>query len=200
MPKKFSLSCLMRLLILAGLSAGSQAATAHPADEWEFLAETGYLLKIRHNSPLDYAIVPTTVAWRTPALFDLWRGTDGTRLSVRNRLGIVAETFAKGPEDYYLGFAGSPTLELWSADQKSALFYELGGGAGFLNSKHVTGGQGQNFTFNWFSQFGVRNQISEKLSFTGGIFFTHHSNLGMTHPNPGIDVLGIKSGLIWHLD
>ena len=46
----------------------------------------------------------------------------------------------------------------------------------------------------------MSNHMGEKLYFTGAIFFTHHSNLGMTHPNPGINVLGIESGLILHLD
>jgi hypothetical protein len=33
----------------------------------------------------------------------------------------------------------------------------------------------------------VRRQLDTKLAVTAGIYFTHHSNLGMTKPNPGID-------------
>ena len=184
-----------------GLSASAQHVQAqHPADQWEFAVEAGYLKKIKRNSPLDYRIVPTQVAWRSPALFDLWRHENGARLAVRNRLAIVAETFVKGPEDYYFAFAGSPTFELWSADQKTALFYEIGGGVGLLNSKNVPGGQGQNLTFNWYTQLGVRRQLSKKMALTGGAYFTHHSNLGMTKPNPGIDVLGINLGVVWQID
>ena len=62
------------------------------------------------------------------------------------------------------------------------------------------GGQRQNLTFNWFTQLGVRNQLSKKLAVTGGLYFTHHSNLGMTKPNPGIDVLGLNFGLVWPID
>lgn len=172
----------------------------HPAEHWEVSVTTGYLTKVRHNSPLDYAIVPTQILWRSPAMFDLWQGPSGARLTVRNRMALVAETFAKGPEDYYIAFAGAPTFELWSADRKTALFYEIGGGAGFLNSKGVPGGQGQDFTFNWFTQLGARHQLNKKFALTGGLYFTHHSNLGMTDPNPGIDVLGLNFGAVWQID
>ena len=188
--------------LLAGMLALVAPATAqqHPSQKWEFAVETGYLTKIRNNSPLDYTIVPTQLVWRSPALFNIWQGADGARLTVRNRLAVVAETYLKGAEDYYLAFAGSPTFELWSADQRSAIFYEIGGGAGFTNSKGVAGGQGQDFTFNWFSQLGLRRQINEQMGITGGLYFTHHSNLGMTKPNPGIDVLGLNIGVAWSMD
>lgn len=191
----------VRLALLAIFLGGTQAALAqHPADHWEFALESGYLKKVKQNSPLDYRIVPTQAVWRSPAMFDLWRSATGARLAVRHRMAIVAETFVRGPEDYYLAFAGAPTLELWTADQKTALFYEIGGGVGMLNSKNVPGGQGQDLTFNWFTQLGVRRQLSPKMALTGAVYFTHHSNLGMTSPNPGIDVLGVNFGLVWKLD
>ena len=198
-------SPLSRFLILIGLLTGllifaTAARAQHPADHWEFSVQTGYLKKVKNNSPFDYRIVPTQAVWRSPNVFDLWQGDSGARLTVRNRFAAVFETFARGPEDYYLAFTAAPTIELWAADQKTALFYEIGGGAGLLNSKNVPGGQGQNLSFNWFTQAGLRRQLSPALALTGGVYFTHHSNLGMTHPNPGIDVLGINAGLVWRLD
>ena len=197
---KLQILKLFQIGLLTGLLVSTPyiwAQTDHPADKWEFGVEAGYLKKIKNNSPHDYVIAPAQILWRSPAMFDLWRGESGARLAVRHRLAIVAETFVKGPEDYYLAFAGSPVFELWSADQKTALFYEIGGGAGFLNSKNVPGGQGQDLAFNWFTQLGLRRQLNNKLALTGGVYFTHHSNLGMTKPNPGIDVLGVNVGLIW---
>ena len=190
-----------RFLLLIGLLiAGTAAYAQHPADSWDFSVQTGYLTKVKNNSPFDYRIVPTQAVWRSPTVFKLWQGDSGARLTVRNRFAAVFETFARGPEDYYLAFTAAPTVELWAADQKTALFYEIGGGAGLLNSKGVAGGQGQNLAFNWFTQAGLRRQLSNRLALTGGVYFTHHSNLGMTNPNPGIDVLGINVGLIWRLD
>ena len=192
---------LPQFLLLTGLLTCAPAAHAqHPADHWEFSVQTGYLTKVKTNSPFDYRIVPTQAVWRSPRVFDLWRGDSGARLTVRNRFAAVFETFARGPEDYYLAFSAAPTIELWAADQKTALFYEIGGGAGLLNSKNVPGGQGQNLAFNWFTQAGLRRQLSNTLALTGGVYFTHHSNLGMTSPNPGIDVLGLAVGLVWRLD
>jgi lipid A 3-O-deacylase len=198
-------SRLFRLLLLtslltATLTFATAARAQHPADYWEFSVQTGYLTKVKNNSPFDYRIVPTQAVWRSPTVFNLWQSESGARLTVRNRFAAVFETFARGPEDYYLAFTAAPTVELWAADQKTALFYEIGGGAGLLNSKHVPGGQGQNLAFNWFTQAGLRRQLSNTLALTGGVYFTHHSNLGMTNPNPGIDVLGINVGLIWRLD
>ena len=190
-------SILVRLGLLALLMAASQAVHAQvDFDKWEMGVEMGYATKIKHNSPLVYKIVPTQLVWRTPVAAELWRGADGMSLTLRNRLAIVAETYVKGAEDYYVGFAGSPVLELWAADRKSALFYEMGGGSGFTNSKKVVGGQGQDFAFNWFMHLGMRRQFNEKMTFTGGMYFVHHSNLGMTKPNPGIDVLGLNFGLM----
>ncbi len=194
-------SRLASFWVLAGLLVVAVAAHAeHPADYWEFSLQTGYLKKVKDNSPLDYRIVPTQAVWRSPTVFKLWESESGARLTVRNRFAAVFETFARGPEDYYLAFTAAPTLELWAADQKTALFYEIGGGAGLLNSKGVPGGQGQDLAFNWFTQAGLRRQLNHKLALTGGLYYTHHSNLGMTSPNPGIDVLGLAVGLIWRFD
>lgn len=185
----------LALILLA--SPASVNAQDHPADHWEVAVEVGYLKKVKNNSPLNYVIVPMQVAWRSPAMFDLWNWESGARLTVRNRLAVVLETYLEGGEDYYFAFAGSPSFELWSADQKSALFFEIGGGAGLTNSKGTPGGQGQDFAFNWFSQLGVRHQINKDQAITAAGYFTHHSNLGMTDPNPGIDVLGINLGMVW---
>ncbi|AEG91735.1 acyloxyacyl hydrolase [Ramlibacter tataouinensis] len=194
---------LVPLLLSAALSATTTAvahAQAHPAEHWEFGIEAGWLDKVRRNSPLDYRIVPLQAVWRSPAMLDLWQGEGGARLAVRHRLALVAEHFVRGPEDYYLAFAAAPTFELWAADRRTALFYEIGGGLGWVNAKGVAGGQGQDLSFNWFTQLGVRRQFTPRLALTGGLYFTHHSNLGMTDPNPGIDVLGLNTGLVWQLD
>lgn len=193
-------SIQISLLAASWMMSACIQAQDHPADRWEIAAEAGYLTKIKHNSPLNYVIAPAQLAWRSPAAFDLWNGDSGTRLAVRNRLAVVAETFIKGPEDYYIAFAAAPSIELWSADQKNALFYEIGGGIGLTNAKHVEGGQGQNLAFNWFTQLGVRRQINKKIAITAGRYFTHHSNRGMTNPNPGIDVIGYNVGLVWQFD
>lgn len=195
------LATLARLGLLAALMASTHGVHAQTNPEkWEFGVDLGYLKKVKHGTPLDYQIVPTQLVWRTPVVRELWRGSSGASLTLRHRLAFVYETYLEGAEDYYVGFSGSPVFELWTPDRKTALFYEIGGGSGFTNSKGVTGGQGQDFAFNFFTQLGLRRQLNPKMAVTGGAYFLHHSNLGMTKPNPGIDVLGVNVGLVWQLD
>ncbi|WP_197538732.1 acyloxyacyl hydrolase [Azoarcus sp. KH32C] len=183
------------LALLAGGQARAQVP--HPADSWEFALEAGYLAKIRNNSPFDYRIAPVNLAWRSPATRDLWQSPDGGRLVLRHRVALVTEAIMRGPEHHYVAFSAAPSLELWSADRRTAGFFEIGGGFGFTNSKDVSGGQGQDLAFNWYTQGGVRRQLDDDLALTTALYFTHHSNLGMTDPNPGIDVLGVNFGVVW---
>ena len=198
MRKKCNGRLAAGLAVLACLVAvPAQAQAMHPADRWEYALEAGYLAKVRNNSPHDYRIAPFQVAWRSPAMFDLWSAPDGRRLTVRNRVAVVAEAIVRGPEDHYFAVSGAPVFELWSADRRTAGFFEIGGGFGFINSKGVAGGQGQDLAFNWYTQGGLRRQLDERTAITGALYFTHHSNLGMTDPNPGIDVLGLNVGVVF---
>ena len=178
-------------------ATGAAAQEAHPADRWEFAVEAGYLARVRDNSPHSYRIAPVQVAWRSPAMWDLWRSESGARLTVRNRVALVAEAILRGPESRYLAVSGAPVFELWAADRRTAGFFEIGGGAGVIDSRGVPGGQGQDLTFNWYTQGGLRRQLSPGFALTAAVYFTHHSNLGMTSPNPGIDVLGLNFGAVW---
>jgi lipid A 3-O-deacylase len=200
LPIRSALTGALFCVFALSTYSASGFAQSHPADRREVAIEAGYLEKVRNNTPLDYVIVPVQVAWRSPAMFDLWNGKSGARLTVRNRIAVILETYLEGAEDYYFGFAGAPSFELWAADRKSALFFEIGGGAGLTNSKNTPGGQAQDFTFNWFSQLGLRYQFNKNQAFTAAGYFTHHSNLGMTDPNPGIDVLGVNLGMVWQFD
>lgn len=187
----------MLALALAAAAAGARAQAPHPADRWEYAIEAGYLAKVGNNSPHAYRIAPLQLAWRSPAAFDLWRSESGARLAVRNRVALVAEAIVRGPESRYIAVSGAPSIELWAADRRSAAFFEIGGGVGFIDSRGVAGGQGQDLTFNWYTQGGVRRQLTDRLALTASLYFTHHSNRGMTSPNPGIDVLGVNFGAAW---
>ena len=193
--KRWTVPGAFVVALLAAAPARAQAP--HPADRWEFAVEAGSLAKVRNNSPHDYRIVPLQLAWRSPAMTDLWRSADGARLTLRNRVALVAEAIVRGPEDHYFAVSGAPVFELWSADRRTAGFFEIGGGLGFINSTGVAGGQGQDLSFNWYTQGGVRRQLSDDFALTAGLYFTHHSNLGMSDPNPGIDVLGVNFGAVW---
>jgi lipid A 3-O-deacylase len=179
-------------LILLG---GAAMASASPADSWEFTLESGYLWQAGDNTDADYEIIPTQLTLRSPVVWTWWKDENGAEIVVRNRFSALVETFTQGPEDYYLGAAAAPSVEYWFPSGKTSAFFSIGGGAGWTNSAGGADGQGQDLSFNWFMQLGLRREIAENLSVLAGVYFIHHSNLGMTDPNPGIDALGFTIGI-----
>ena len=198
-------------LVLAGLllsfqttQAGdielSDASEPAPAkkdvlDSWFIDFDTASLWKISNTTDLNYIVLPQIVSWRSrPFLqWELGRGD----VIVRNRLSFLAEYFLEGAESYYVGFSGSPALEWWNDEQNFSLYFYVGGGAGWVDSTDIEGGQGQDFTFNWFAQTGARFRLYEGLYVTGGLLFQHLSNQGMSDRNPGLNSLGPTVGLSW---
>ncbi len=172
-------------------------AATHPADTWEWTVESGYLWEVGHNTNIDYEIIPTQLTLRSPVVLTLWKDEAGARIVVRNRFSALMESITAGPESYYFGVAGAPSVEYWFPSEKTSLFFSIGGGAGITDSSGGTNGLGQDLTFNWFMQLGLRREIMENVSLLGGLYFIHHSNLGMTDPNPGIDALGFTIGCGW---
>jgi len=165
-----------------------------PWESHAFDVESGMLWQVGNNTTIDYMIAQTQFSWRGPYVFrfDL---DGGSTVVVRNHASLIAAWIVDGPEDYYLGIAGSPSLEWWAADNLWSAYVSIGGGLGVTNSTNVPDGQGQDFTFNWFAQAGVRYQIREDLALFGGPYFMHLSNGGQTDPNPAVDALGFTFGL-----
>jgi hypothetical protein len=63
-----------------------------------------------------------------------------------------------------------------------------------LGARGVPGGQGQDFTLNWFARGGVEHVTARGTKLSAGLMFHHLSNGGQTEPNPGIDALGFTLG------
>lgn len=189
-------SLALALIVSTG-SALAATTASHPADRWEIALQSGYTSGIGHNTPLDYEIIPTQIVLRSPMMFEFHDGADGSRFLLRNRFALLAESIVQGPESYYLGLSAAPSIEYWFPNQTTSLYFSIGGGIGLTDSTRVVGGQGQDFTLNWFSELGIRQEIAKDLSIMGGVYFLHHSNGGQTDPNPGIDALGVTIGLGW---
>lgn len=199
--KRFTQLVLVASSTLALSRSPAQAAGTpspdHPAEAWELTLESGYLWNIGNNTAIDYEIAPTQFTLRSPVVLNWYEDENGARLVVRSRASLLLESIAEGPEDYYIGINGAPSIEYWFPNEKTSLFFSIGGGVGWTNSTREPEGQGQDFTLNWFSQFGIRQEIAPNLSVLGGAYFIHHSNGGQTSPNPGIDALGFTIGLGW---
>jgi lipid A 3-O-deacylase len=172
-------------------------ALAHESDIWEWTVESGYLWNVGNNTEIDYEIVPTQFTLRSPVVWQLWENAAGAKCVVRNRFSALFETITRGPEDAYLGLNAAPSVELWLPSQRTSAYFSVGGGFGWTNSSGGEQGLGQDLTFNWFAQLGIRQKITENLSLLAGPYFIHHSNLGLTDPNPGIDAFGFTIGCSW---
>ncbi len=154
--------------------------------------ESGFLWQVGSNTSINYRLVPTQLTYRSPETFgfDFASG----HLSMRSRLGLIGAWVETGPESFYAALSASPSIEWWDRTGTWSVFAGIGGGAGFIDSGDVEGGQGQDFTLHWFARTGLERTLTPNSSVQLGLMFIHLSNGGQTDPNPGIDALGFTFG------
>lgn len=178
---------------------GLIADEAAPARPWETGAmdlESGLLWQVGTGTPLSYRLIPTQLSWRSQ---EFWGRVldDGSRLVVRHRITLIGTWVQQGPESRYVGIAASPSVEWWDKSGTWSWYGGAGGGGGLIDARGVRGGQGQDFTLNWFMRGGIEHVSAKNLRLSAGIMFQHMSNGGQTDPNPGIDALGFTLGGGW---
>ena len=182
---------------ILGLSTSAdEPARAHPWTTNALTLESGLLWGIGTGTPLSYRLVPTQLSWRSKEFLG-HAFADGSRLVVRHRLTLIGTWVQQGPESHYAGFSGSPSIEWWDKTGTWSLFTGAGGGFGLIDSRDVRGGQGQDFTLNWFIRGGIEHINAKGRGLSAGIMYQHLSNGGQTTPNPGIDALGFTLGYGW---
>lgn len=182
--------------VLLAISAQHLLASDDVAAPWErhsFDIESGFLQQVGENTNIDYELIINQFSWRSPFVLK-WDMDGGSTVVVRNHASLIATWVKEGPENHYFGISGSPSIEWWSADEMLSLYFSIGGGIGVIDSTDVLGGQGQDFTLNWFMKAGARKQLTQDIAIFGGPFFQHLSNGGATTPNPGIDAFGFTLG------
>ncbi len=186
----------LRFATLFAVGLVGAAAAADQARPWESTAvslESGLLWQVGSSTPLSYRLIPTQVSWRSREA--MGHGfSDGTRLVLRNRFTLLATAIQQGPESHYVALNASPSIELWNPTARWCAYGGAGGGLGWLNSQGVRGGQGQDFTFNWFARGGIEHLAAKNFRWSIGVMFQHMSNGGQTKPNPGIDAVGFTLG------
>lgn len=205
MPSLARMKRLLSILFLLSTAAFAGAPAAPTIDApaslspWEHSAvdvEAGYLWKVGGDTPLHYEIAPVILSWRTREMFGL-HFDNGSALVVRSRFAAIGQAITVGPENHYFGLMAAPSFEFWDASGTWSIFTQIGGGAGFIDSQGVTGGQGQDFTLNWFATAGVSCAVTETVAVRAGAMFQHLSNGGATDPNPGLNSLGFTVGVSW---
>lgn len=191
---------LFKTLLLGALSSlwlrADEAAPVRPWATGAIDLESGVLWQIGTGTPLSYRLVPTQLSWRSREFLGrVFAG--GSRLVVRHRLTLIGTWVQQGPESRYVGVAGSPSVEWWNRSGTWSWFGGAGGGAGLIDGRGVRGGQGQDFTLNWFLRGGIEHVTAKNLRLSAGLMYQHMSNGGQTDPNPGIDALGFTLGGKW---
>lgn len=187
---------LATLFLLSGAALLPPAhADQRPWSETDVSVEHGLLWQVGKSTPLSYRLMPTQVSWRSREALG-WQFDSG-RLAVRNRATLFATWIQQGPESHYIGVSGSPSIEWWNRRGNWCAYTGAGGGVGWLDSQGVSGGQGQDFTLNWFARAGIEHIRSRYIRWSAGVMFQHMSNGGQTNPNPGIDALGVTLGWAW---
>lgn len=183
------------LLCTAGFAQAQNAPSElKPWNQHAFDFETGMLWKVGGDTTFNYRIVPFMVSWRSKEMFGL-HFNNGSALVVRNKITVMANWFEQGSENRYLGFSASPSIEWWDPTATWSVFGSIGGGFGWVDAQNVPGGQGQDFTLNWFGQLGVSRVLTQEWSLRASAMFQHHSNGGATSPNPGLNSLGVLVGV-----
>lgn len=181
-------------VFLAVAALADEATSTLPWETSAVDVESGVLWEIGSGTPIAYRLVPTQLSWRSKEFLG-HVFADGSRLIVRHRLTLIGTWVQKGPESHYLGFSGSPSVEWWNRSGTWSLFTGSGGGFGLIDSRGVRGGQGQDFTLNWFIRGGIEHVTAKGFRLSAGIMYQHMSNGGQTEPNPGIDAFGFTLGL-----
>jgi len=139
--------------VLKSVTFAAEPVPPLPWDASAISVESGMLWEIGTGTPIAYRLVPTQLAWRSKEFWE-YALPYGSRIVMRHRLALIGTWIEHGPESHYLGFSGSPSLEWWNRDGTWSLFTGSGGGFGFIDSQGVKGGQGQDFTLNWFIREG----------------------------------------------
>ena len=191
---------LIKIALLGSvLRVATFAAEPAPERPWASSAlnvESGVLWEIGRGTPFAYRLVPMQLSWRSTGFLG-HAFSDGSRIVIRHRLTLIGTVIQNGPESHYAGFSASPSLEWWDRTGTWSLFTGSGGGFGLIDSRGIKGGQGQDFTLNWFIRGGIEHVTAKNIRLSAGIMFQHMSNGGQTKLNPGIDALGFTLGYSW---
>lgn len=182
------------------LEAGTERVSTSAVDDldapsFELATESAYLLGIIGN-PNSYEIgaqfVTARVRWGAVHSDGWLRGF--------NQLYFLAmaEPIFRGPENHYFGVSTGLRYNFVRPGNRLIPYISGGVGIGFIDSQPgVSGGQGQDVTFNILTAAGLSYKLNDHWKATVGILYQHLSNAGQTAPNPSLNLLGPQLGVTY---
>jgi lipid A 3-O-deacylase len=162
---------------------------------FELAVESGYLFGAI-NPPADYEIgaefLTARVRWGV-VQSDTWlRGYNQFYVSA------IAEPIFRGIENHYFGFNLGMRYNFVRPGSRFVPYVSGGLGAGWIDSHpEVSGGQGQDFTFNILSAAGISYLVNDHWKVSVGALYEHLSNGGQTDPNPSLNLFGPQVGVTY---
>ena len=161
-----------------------------------FTFTTAALWRINDDIPADYLILPQIFSYQGRP-FPVAALGEHMAFAVRPDIALLAEVFAKGPEDYYFGLTFRPSIELWFEHPDMHIFFMPGGGLGWTDHGGPPVGLGRDLSFNWGFELGVKYFPRDDFSLKLGVCFQHLSNMNTREHNPGLNAFGPTLGLSW---
>jgi len=162
---------------------------------FEFAIESAYLLGAI-NAPASYEIGAEFLTGRIR-----WGVVDrDTWLRGYNQFYVsaMAEPIFRGIENYYFGFNLGFRYNFVPRGSRFVPYISGGVGGGWIDSHaNITGGQGQDFTFNILSAAGISYIVNDHWKLDVGALYQHLSNGGQTDPNPSLNLFGPQAGLTY---
>ena len=190
----FFLACLQAFSGTERPSAELPPAEFNPRS-FELTVESGYLFGAI-NPPTDYQIgaefLTARVRWGV-VRSDTWlRGYHQFYVSA------IAEPIFRGIENHYFGFNLGMRYNFVRPGSRLVPYISGGVGAGWIDSHpEVSGGQGQDFTFNILSAAGISYSVNDHWKINVGALYQHLSNGGQTDPNPSLNLFGPQVGVTY---
>jgi opacity protein-like surface antigen len=182
------------------LEAGTDRASTVSTEEldapsFELATESAYLLGIIGN-PNSYEVgaqfVTARIRWGTIQRDSWLRGFNQIYFLA------MAEPIFRGPENYYFGVSAGLRYNFVRPGSRLIPYVSGGVGVGLIDSQSaVSGGQGQDATFNVLSAVGLSYKLNDQWKATAGILYQHLSNAGQTSPNPSLNLLGPQLGITY---
>src|SRR5436190_16113460 len=191
-------ACAVVLACSHGFAGTEQVRSEATTDElnpqrFELALESAYLLGAI-NPPVDYQIGAEFLTARVR--WGVVQGDSWLRGYNQFYISAIAEPIFRGIENHYFGVNLGMRYNFVRPGSRFVPYFSGGLGLGWIDSHpEVSGGQGQDFTFNILSAAGISYLVDDHWKISVGVLYQHLSNGGQTDPNPSLNLFGPQVGV-----
>jgi hypothetical protein len=149
------------------------------------------------QKPVHYTLVPIfpSLRWHMGKISGPWILRGNTDLTTTLSLTAIP----RGPEKIYGAFDLGVRRNFVHRNWRTAPYFELRGGAGFIDAKGPDGvpyAQGQDFTFTLMVGAGIRYNFNPRYSMSLGSTYMHVSNAYLSQPKYWDNGINVTGGIV----